>query len=548
MVDLLVAMGLRVVRLPSRGIAERGLDIAAVGRIDDGPRTLFLIQVKQGDVTRAVWNQGQNSVRASLDDLEDYAEEALDLAGHPAPERTAIVIAHSGMVAPNVQSAFNARRRRIQRGGIDVEHWHLHKLVELFEAHLFDEHFFSLEQAALIRKTLAFIEVPEYDLRHLSRFLTSAIPTKRASLRSAERTLLQIQIALAMVYHYGTVEGRNHDVSLRAYEVSLLTIYRWLHQGGLLAQKRLSQHLARLVNTYFVVTFEYFVKLDPLLAVYHGLARTGWHETVEYPLRVLKIGALAGQWMIFLGRLQNIGQLSDELKAAFQFMAAFLERLRGSCPPVERPLFDHQMTDVCLFAIGLGARGTAATRDYLESVVSRIYLETSNGHPIPEGNGDFEAVTKLVMENTVIERYGGSSSTLLTMLAEMCALLDLEALYGLIRKTWTKNVNFQNIYLNGNFVEWACGVGYPVAPNDERVETSIQLPERLEDFRAEIDRKRPLDSELGQLARLPFFELIMHVASRTHSLRLSPLVWRALRAPASAEGGAASKEGSSGVL
>jgi hypothetical protein len=282
------------------------------------------------------------------------------------------------------------------------------------------------------------------------------------SRKSAERSLLHIQIGLAMIYHYGTVEGGNHDVALRAYEIALLKIYGWMHRDKLLADKRLAEQLTSTINAYFVVSIEYLAKLDPLVDVYHGLARTGWHETVEYPLRVMKTGALAGQWMIFVGRIAAHGQLPNELNAAGEFIAKFLTRLRSSCPPVERPLFDHQMTDVCLMVVGLHVLGGPALAvDYLNSVISRLCLENMNGNPLPEGVGDFEAVAKLLMENKVVEWYSKASSTLVPMLAEMCALLDAEPLYELIYRTWQGKVNFQTIYLNGLFIEWACDGGQP---------------------------------------------------------------------------------------
>lgn len=536
LVDLLVAMGLRVVRLPSHGIAERGLDIAAVGRIGNDPRTLYLIQVKQGDITKAVWNQGPNAVRQSLDDLEDFAEEALDLAGRPAPRRTVLVLAHNGMVATNIESSFHAHRKKIKkRSKLQVEHWHLHTLVDLFEEYLFDEHFFSVDQAVLIRKALAFVEVPEYDLHHFQKFLAATIPAGRTSRKNAERAFLQVQIGLAMIHHYGAVEGANHEVALRAHEIALLRVYCWMHREKLFADKQLGERLMSAINTYFVASIEYLAKVNPLLDVRHGLARSGWHEAVEYPLRLLRIGALAGQWMIFLGRVAANGQLPEELKPTAEFLADFLTRLRRNCPPVERPLFDYQMTEVCLVAVGFHVfAGAQGALDYLSSVISRLYLAAKNGNPLPEGHGDFEAVAKLLMENKVVDWYSKASSTLVPMLAEMCALLDAEPEYELIRSTWQGNLNFQMLYHNGRFIEWACGVGRPTEDDDERNESGVMLPATVKEFRAEIDRKRSLDSDFANLYQLPFFELIMHIACRKHRLRFSPSVWRALRAPASA--------------
>ena len=47
--DLLSELGYTVYSRPQRGTAQAGVDIAAVGKDDDGERKLFLFSVKQGD-------------------------------------------------------------------------------------------------------------------------------------------------------------------------------------------------------------------------------------------------------------------------------------------------------------------------------------------------------------------------------------------------------------------------------------------------------------------------------------------------------------------
>jgi hypothetical protein len=62
--DLLSELGFHVISRPAIGAVQRGVDIAAVRRDQDGERKLFLFSVKAGDLTRAEWDAGVRATRA----------------------------------------------------------------------------------------------------------------------------------------------------------------------------------------------------------------------------------------------------------------------------------------------------------------------------------------------------------------------------------------------------------------------------------------------------------------------------------------------------
>lgn len=70
--DLLSELGFHVYSRPQRGTAQHGVDIAAVGKdSDDGIRKLYLFSVKRGDLTRQDWDQGDQALRPSLNQIRD---------------------------------------------------------------------------------------------------------------------------------------------------------------------------------------------------------------------------------------------------------------------------------------------------------------------------------------------------------------------------------------------------------------------------------------------------------------------------------------------
>ncbi len=54
--DVLISAGLKVLDVPTLGMAEYGVDVAAVGTAKTKRRTLLLVQAKQGNITRRAWS------------------------------------------------------------------------------------------------------------------------------------------------------------------------------------------------------------------------------------------------------------------------------------------------------------------------------------------------------------------------------------------------------------------------------------------------------------------------------------------------------------
>lgn len=69
--DLLSELGYNVISRPMIGTRQYGVDIAAVGADNDGEQKLFLLSVKQGDLTRSDWEGTPQALRPSLDEIRN---------------------------------------------------------------------------------------------------------------------------------------------------------------------------------------------------------------------------------------------------------------------------------------------------------------------------------------------------------------------------------------------------------------------------------------------------------------------------------------------
>lgn len=70
--DLLSQLGLNVFSRPGRGTRQDGVDVAAVGSLDGGQEKIYLLSIKQGDLTRSSWDgDAVQSLRPSLNEILD---------------------------------------------------------------------------------------------------------------------------------------------------------------------------------------------------------------------------------------------------------------------------------------------------------------------------------------------------------------------------------------------------------------------------------------------------------------------------------------------
>src|SRR6185295_2144233 len=109
--DLLSELGFHVFSRPGIGTAQRGVDVAAVGKDARGNEKVYLFCVKPGDLTRQEWDGNPQKMRPSLNEiLDDYIPNRI-----PAAYRklgVVIVLCLGGNVHENVRSQVSTFTKR----------------------------------------------------------------------------------------------------------------------------------------------------------------------------------------------------------------------------------------------------------------------------------------------------------------------------------------------------------------------------------------------------------------------------------------------------
>ena len=137
--DLLLQSGYVTDTVPKTGNRQFGVDIQA-----HKENELLLCVVKQGNINRKVWSDGQNSVEQSLNEILNVYLR--NLAPRDQKRKFHIAVITNGVLEEAVKLDWDgfADRNQMWNGKkIDYDFWGIDCIVEKAENNLFDEYLFS---------------------------------------------------------------------------------------------------------------------------------------------------------------------------------------------------------------------------------------------------------------------------------------------------------------------------------------------------------------------------------------------------------------------
>jgi hypothetical protein len=146
------------------------VDIAAVGKDDDGARRLFLFSVKAGDLTRAEWDTGVQALRPSLNEiLDDYIPNRIP----PQYKKLKVVVCLvvGGIVQQAVQPLVTAFIKRQSNRKISFQEWNGDRIAELLLQGPLREKLLPKPLQSSFQKAVAMVDQPDVSYEHFTRLL-----------------------------------------------------------------------------------------------------------------------------------------------------------------------------------------------------------------------------------------------------------------------------------------------------------------------------------------------------------------------------------------
>jgi len=514
--NLLIADGYEVLKRASRGEKEYGVDLAATRQEGDGVH-LYLFQVKRGDLDRTVWDVGPNSVRASLNEaLDEPYASFLKLPGPPVKRH--LIVVFNGEVKEDARRQFDnfAREQCRWRPDTEITFWNISTLVGRVEGVLIGEGLVPDVDTLLLKKTLAFADVPQYafgELTTLLKALTGNVPSIKAA--PVRRLFATVRLLTRMVAEYARRGGAYRNAIL-ASEITLLILADWCTEREVFRIRELSALYARQLEDYLADLRAVRDRLEPALYLEHGLALGGMQEIVEYPLRTFEVlGWLALHVLVAL----HLGE-TEEAERTCDLIALTINRN----PAAARPLLDNHGIEIGLVALAFAyceRQGEAAR--YASHVLQNLQLRKQLGRPLPELYNNVGAVLEEAASGTRPVEFEDSSSTLIPLLLELLlwdgderALRSFAGAFkGVNLQTWYPPPDYAPAVfsqeLRGGFAE----TGLEVPPEREAFVALVR--DRLVRFEQDL----PVDAFSDRVSGIALF-----VASRYLRTPMFPSVWR----------------------
>lgn len=485
---LLEAMNFRVVTTPlcSKGQSQYGKDVVAIGKAEDGLIYRWYFELKGNaakDINDTTFME-PDGVRESILAAKDvpFKESGIPYFDN-LPVK--IVFVHNGILQENTRPQYEGFiAREFPDGGF--ERWGIEKLVNLFGTYMFDESMlYDAESYKLIMKILLQCEAPGWsadNLRMLIQRLCSQCKVERK--REVVRTLAALKLVLTMILD-SSREAKNLLPAKESSDVIVLLTWAWILRNNLETKQYVIESFNGMAEYHLSIYVEYLQKILPLAKKLKGLhMRGGEMERVFYPMRCYDFLADLLYFYYAVKRRNSkemIGIMQEEAMHVIEVNSGF------DVMTLDTQSIPLLMLMRFLFIPQCSEETTGKFVEYMGRVLGNLLRRYRQQHMFPELYGNRIACAKSLYGKS--DDYEDKSSLLLVVILEIITWFGFDAWYDHLRKAIVESkVNLQ--------------VAYPISDDELEihlfehrlmsemcVETSIQLPETLEEFKKSFVKK-----------------------------------------------------------
>ena len=443
--DLLSQLGFTVLSKPQRGTRQYGVDVAAVGALNGGPKKLYLFSIKSGDLTRAEWSAGPpQNLHPSLDEIQDcYLPSRV-----PTRYRNldvVICVCIGGIIREEVQSNVTGYMDRATGEGITFEVWNGDVLADHILNAFLREELLPKNVQSYLRKAVALIEEPDSAIRHMDQ-LMNALLENAGTIRTRKITALrQIFIALWVLFAWCR-SADNVKVALLASERALLLAWDAAkEQIGvntkdaktilLLAQQISSLHLR--IGDYYLETkiFPHTAKRSAISSAVRS------SNAVDVNLQLFTLLgqiALTGLWHAYSRDSMSAGneEATREINPQILLYADKAAELIDHNPVLFSPLQDNHVVDIHIAAILFATTGRHSfLLSWLEEIIKRIDFSLFIRRGYPCIYSDYrDLVQHPKVEDDEYFKGATAASVLYPTIAVWAALLGCTPLFDRVAK------------------------------------------------------------------------------------------------------------------
>lgn len=527
--DLLMAMKITPISKPNRG-RQHGVDIAAVG-IDpeDAKKKVFLIVVKQKNLTRSSWNKEVNSVRPSLDEVIDvYIPTMLDRRYKKLPIK--IVVATNGEMNPNVRINWKNYVDKNSKKKRKYVFWGTGTLVDLLDTHLATEKLFPTEYQSLLRKTLAFLDLPDYNLSHYYELLQKILNVGEKQRQRILKRKRLVRLCLGIVFKWSQ-DIDNLKPALIASERTLLLSWHWIQKHKHFEKSYVQQEFYHLYELKRRIGIEFYNKVHQHYKARHSLYRYS-KNYIEYSLNSWEqLGILASIGLTEMQHFTFVASIGppEFAEKIYQSALAIADSLGSfvlNNPPLNYPKYDEHCIEIAMTLQLLCQTGKVdiATR-WIRNLTVAFHNNYMVDNDFPLFRTNFDKLVDIHNGDDTVEI---TSSTIITILVEYAIVLQSEELYHQLRelvKEHFPKLNLQIWFATEDIEEFIASKCY--SQNEGALRHSIVIYKDMEAYKEEIYEEMDLYIKEDKFQFFTAgYRIIGHLASRHYRAQPFPIFWR----------------------
>ncbi|MCA6079320.1 MAG: hypothetical protein LE169_00260 [Endomicrobium sp.] len=518
--DLLLQMGFDVRVSPSIGVRQYGVDVEAV-KGENGE--IYLFTIKRGDIDRKNWDGTPQSVRQSLNEIEDVYIPNM-LAKEYKNKKKNIIVVTGGEMNQKITPNWEGYKKCNKDENISFDFWGGNQLSLKIERYLLNEHLLSPKLSSSFRKILALLEYNSYEFTELNKILEEMfIDDMQVGERSRddriEKKFRTVNLMLNIIYYWAK---SNNNIKPAILCAEKITIASWgmLKKYSLFKNNVLIKEFKKIYDTLEEIYGDYFEKIKPYTEIENGLCI----NVADFSINSINLFEILG----FLG---IYGFIKEKL---LEVQKTIIELIRKhKC--LLNPCFDNQIIDITL-AVLVISKDITTNRKFLSSwitsMIECVCFAYKEGMYFPISSDDYDDLFECNINKKLTKEELFDVSTLIPILLQLCYFNNLDDIYDEVQ-TMLKNMDFgkcdfqiwypnkdtkEKMYKNSNAVlETGC--------TDSEVDIQISAKEMKNRIQL-IQKNSVLSDEISAIKY--GFSVLPLIISRHYRMPVFPMYWQDL--------------------
>lgn len=459
---LLLQMGYVTQNNPKTGNRQYGVDI----RARKGKETILCV-IKQGDLTRKIWDSDSNAVRQSLDEIFDcylnmvYSDTSCN--------KIKIAVITNGMMDESLGPNWNGYiKNHSQWNGHSIyfEFWSIDEITEKVQEYLLNEFVFNKNMQSLLRRAMYYTEEVDYRKEYYKRLVDTFIGQLDINISKKEYKKVTSALLLAsqMIAHSAAERGI-YRIGIMVTEYCIIRFWKYILENQLFEKTR-----------YIELLYDFLRQYEKWNDLYHQNIKCCFEEKnilyVMEPLEQrIKIYEVLGYLTSYAYYLNERSSISNSYKSKQTHIMNTIVLIFNNCPQVYYPAYDNDISTLSMVYRLLLKYGDKDNIHYLIKsqceTLSDLYIyEKKYPSPVDSFEDAANIELRLPAEKYEVSGFWG------TMLSWI-ALLDYEDVYNRICKfvssdlstvtkcIWIQNSNEESLFYD-KYAMQNSGAGYAV--------------------------------------------------------------------------------------